>query len=729
MGGAVYPQSSIQKLFVLGLVPVAFNAHQLLPEIHTMLTPISESQSQSLRDDFIAGYPDFKSFKEPGKAFADEELTYKRKLLASFQKSVSREDALAMIASGAGLELLRKMAGKAGHFAHFTAWGKTFGKDDQSATSLLSTLLEVTAVPWTGPETIAPLFRKFVIHQTRPDWAALSVGLWLWRPDDYCPIKISLFRRYAKAEFGIDLPTGAPTAESFAVLRQFLQAFRPVVETWQPRDWVDVQSFVYSLALRKGQSALAPPFDEVFESRGQAHAAFDWIRRGAGYLKLTAESGEDSRIAVTVPVAVTAQFPRRIVFNFGSWPVMSFHGSGKEKASPHFFCLKECIPTRLLNRGPSDSNTSDEEQEFEDVRVPLDEFENPEIQDAFRMSMEALSKKYRDWKGSSYRRHHRPEVYQAIFDPQALDLLLSEGLADEAESPLTPGEQRTFSSEDAMGDIFMPEEQFSGIIEALRIKLNVILQGAPGVGKSYCAKQVAYALMGERDESRVSLIQFHQSYGYEDFIQGWRPNASGGFDLHSGHFYLFCERAMADQTRPYVLIIDEINRGNLSRIFGELMVLLEPDKRGLAMALTYAPEQSFFVPSNLHVLGLMNTADRSLAVVDYALRRRFAFLTLEPNFESDKFAQALRAKGVSKSLIGKIRERMRALNAEIAEDRAQLGPGFQIGHSFFVPRKHVQDEATWFEGVVRWEILPLLQEYWVDDPGKAEQAGARLLET
>lgn len=694
-----------------------------------MILSISDSQAQSLRDTFATAYPDFQSFIEPGKAFAEEELTYKRKLLASFQKSLSREDALAMIASGAGLELLRRMAGKAGHFAHFTAWGKTFGKDDQSATSLLSTLLEITAVPWTGPETVAPLFREFARLGTRPDWAALSVGLWLWRPDDYCPIKISLFRRYAKAEFGIDLPAGAPTAESFAVLRQFLDAFRPVVETWRPRDWIDVQSFVYSLALSKGKSTLAPPFEEIFESREQAHAAFDWIRRGADYLKLTAESDEDSRIAVTVPVSVTQQFRRRIVFNFGKWPVMSFFGPGKEKACPHFFCLKECIPTRLLNRGPSDSNTPDEEQEFEDLRVPLDEFANAEIEDAFRISMEALSKKYRDWKGSSYRRHHRPEVYEAIFDRQALDLLLSEGLAEEAEAPLAPREQRIVSSAEAMHDIFMPEDQFRGIIEALRNKLNVILQGAPGVGKSFCAKQVAFALMGERDESRVSLIQFHQSYGYEDFIQGWRPNTSGGFDLHSGHFYRFCERAMADQNRPYVLIIDEINRGNLSRIFGELMVLLEPDKRGMPMALTYAPEQSFFVPSNLHVLGLMNTADRSLAVVDYALRRRFAFLTLEPSFESDKFAETLRAKGVSESLIGKIRERMRALNAEIAGDRAQLGPGFQIGHSFFVPRKQVQNEAAWFEGVVRWEILPLLQEYWVDDPDKAEQAGARLLES
>ncbi len=414
---------------------------------------------------------------------------------------------------------------------------------------------------------------------------------------------------------------------------------------------------------------------------------------------------------------------------------MCYFGPGKEKGCLHFLCLKDRIPTRALNHAASNLNDvwgqygESSETGYEGARVLLDDFSDPETEDAFRTSMEALEKKYSKWKGSAYRRHHRAEVYAAMFDSQALDLLLSEGLppgADDVELVTLKKEQEQFTFKEAMDELLMPEVQFQGIVETLRHKLNVILQGAPGVGKSFCAKRIAFALMGEKDDARVSLIQFHQSYGYEDFIQGWRPNANGGFELRNGHFYRFCMKARADQNRPYVLIIDEINRGNLSRIFGELMVLLEPDKRGLEMALTYTPDDSFFVPKNLHVIGLMNTADRSLAVVDYALRRRFAFSTLEPRFDSVKFSQALQAKGITKPFIEKIRSRMCALNAQIAGDSTQLGPGFQIGHSFFVPTRDIPDETAWFENVVRWEILPLLEEYWIDDRSSLQKANALL---
>jgi 5-methylcytosine-specific restriction endonuclease McrBC GTP-binding regulatory subunit McrB len=216
------------------------------------------------------------------------------------------------------------------------------------------------------------------------------------------------------------------------------------------------------------------------------------------------------------------------------------------------------------------------------------------------------------------------------------------------------------------------------------------------------------------------LVQFHQSYAYEDFVQGWRPKRDGGFELRNGVFYDFCRSAK--DGRPRVFIIDEINRGNLSKILGEMMLLIEHDKRGadFAVRLTYSDE-SFFVPDNVHVIGLMNTADRSLAMVDYALRRRFVFFNLEPRFQSPAFAELLRIRGAEDSLIRRIVDRMGALNAQIADDTRNLGPGFCLGHSFFCPTESDVLDDSWYATVVRNEIAPLLREYWFDAPGTAER--------
>ncbi|HEX2209744.1 MAG TPA: AAA family ATPase, partial [Longimicrobium sp.] len=266
----------------------------------------------------------------------------------------------------------------------------------------------------------------------------------------------------------------------------------------------------------------------------------------------------------------------------------------------------------------------------------------------------------------------------------------------------------------ALEELFMGQEQFSAILDALARKKNVILEGAPGVGKTFVARRIAWALMREKDNSRVQIVQFHQSYAYEDFVQGWRPQGNG-FGLQDGVFYRFCRKATADPKRDYVFIIDEINRGNLSKIFGELMMLMEADKRGpdFAVPLAYSPETPFYVPENLYLLGMMNTADRSLAMVDYALRRRFSFIRLRPAFGAEQFANHLAVLGASDELVRRIVERMTELNHAIAQDARNLGPGYEIGHSFFVPGDGggTLDDA-WYERVVRQEIEPLLNEYW-----------------
>lgn len=268
----------------------------------------------------------------------------------------------------------------------------------------------------------------------------------------------------------------------------------------------------------------------------------------------------------------------------------------------------------------------------------------------------------------------------------------------------------SYTADDFLQDVYMSEERYNTLTNLLLTKKNIILQGAPGVGKTYAAKRLAYSIMGEKDTSRVKMVQFHQSYSYEDFIMGFRPTQTG-FELKTGVFYEFCRKA-ADDDRPYFFIIDEINRGNLSKIFGELFMLIENDKRGVELQLLYADEQ-FSIPSNVHIIGMMNTADRSLAMLDYALRRRFAFFDILPAFDSTGF-RAYR-KNVNNPKFDKLISAVQQLNEAIASDES-LGEGFCVGHSYFCTNVTINDE--WLKSVVEFELIPLLKEYWFDEPTK-----------
>lgn len=271
-----------------------------------------------------------------------------------------------------------------------------------------------------------------------------------------------------------------------------------------------------------------------------------------------------------------------------------------------------------------------------------------------------------------------------------------------------------YTKSDFLDEVYMTEKRYENLVAVLRNKKNIILQGAPGVGKTFAARRLAWSMMGEKDDSRIEFVQFHQNYSYEDFMMGYKP-VEDGFELKYGIFYRFCQKAANQPDKEFFFIIDEINRGNMSKIFGELLMLIEKDYRGTKATLAYNG-LSFSVPKNLYIIGMMNTADRSLAMIDYALRRRFSFFEVEPGFDSEGFIHY--QNGLNNETLNELVSKVKDLNREIAADKS-LGKGFCIGHSYFCGRDVCTDE--WLHSIVDYDILPMLSEYWFDDANKLQR--------
>ncbi|MGD8119547.1 McrB family protein [Vibrio sp. TRT 2004] len=316
--------------------------------------------------------------------------------------------------------------------------------------------------------------------------------------------------------------------------------------------------------------------------------------------------------------------------------------------------------------------------------------------------------------------------------PNATDLDDEELSAEEVTIQTAPIEPYTIDDIIADG-CFLERESIAKIITQLRHKKNLILQGPPGTGKTWLAKKLAYALMGQKDENSLRAVQFHPNLSYEDFVRGWRPSGEGKLTLVDGPFLEMINEAKKDASIKHVVVIEEINRGNPAQIFGEMLTLLEADKRtpSEALELSYrrAEGERIHIPANLYVVGTMNIADRSLALVDLALRRRFAFFDLKPAL-GEAWRNWVNSKaGIDYDFLQLIEQRIASLNNEISKDR-NLGPQFKIGHSYVTPplNTKIEDAAAWFQGVVETEIGPLLEEYWFDDIERAIKSKDSLVE-
>lgn len=333
--------------------------------------------------------------------------------------------------------------------------------------------------------------------------------------------------------------------------------------------------------------------------------------------------------------------------------------------------------------------------------------------EAWRYS-EEVNKKIREEKKPKVNDESNNFTYREVEDVEK-DLV-----SDSAYIAKVEGEEikyLPYTSEDFFKEVYMDRKEYDILVDLIKNKKNVILQGAPGVGKTFIAKMLAYSIMGEIDYTRVNMIQFHQSYSYEDFIMDFRPSENG-FDLTYGVFYNFCKAAEKDEEKEYFFIIDEINRGNISKIFGELFMLIENDKRGNEVQLLYSDDnEKFSVPENVYIIGMMNTADRSLAMLDYALRRRFSFYDMKPIFDTESFRKY--KEGLSSEKFDSLINAVQNLNEVIYRDDS-LGEGFCIGHSYFCNFKKDMDIDKALNRIVEFELIPLLKEYWFDDPVKVK---------
>lgn len=294
------------------------------------------------------------------------------------------------------------------------------------------------------------------------------------------------------------------------------------------------------------------------------------------------------------------------------------------------------------------------------------------------------------------------EEYEAIID-----------LVRESNLPNGDSDYPLYSKEDFLAEVYVSETKYDQMVNVLERKKNIIVQGPPGVGKTFLSNRLAWSIMGEKDDSRIEFVQFHQNYSYEDFVEGYKPTDEG-FELRKGIFTKFCTRAANNPDVDYFFLIDEINRGNLSKVFGELLMLIENSYRGRKITLPYSGSL-FSVPENVHIVGMMNTADRSLALIDYALRRRFSFVSMTPGFSTAGFTNYQRQH--NNESFDRLLSLIRDLNLEIAKDPS-LGSGFCIGHSYFTEQESIT--ASWLQSVIDYDIVPMLEEYWFDDQDKVE---------
>lgn len=728
---------------------------------------------EELKASFKREMPGFQSFAEPGETYLDHERRYKDELAGLFQAEV--EPLLAEELDDAGAAslttayhgiLTRKLqaANRPQNLIGWQAVDRLKPVDDARSARLghaLNNLLRGDGVAVDRLDVFiaeaGEAFRE--AGATGPQGIARFLGscaLMLQDPNAFVAIRTDLYERGVRQLKDQKFPSYNDEPARVRTALTLTEEVRDALAQagWQPRDLIDIQCFLWVSLMYDGANEESTVFaremasflDRFREVRETPFKTVPDLWSTMGQLKARLE---------TLP-SVQSRPELQIDWSLGKgvWASVPWIAVMDERETTStqtglyivFLVSRDLSEIHLcLMQGTTELvNEHKQSGALPILRARSDQYRAliPDLAAAgFRLD-DDVDLGAEGWRAQSYKAGcvaHLPFATDDLPSDEALEHVM-EALVQAYETVLTGRDAQPtpeaaliapYTIDDALKGLFLEREEFERYLAIWKDKKNLVLQGAPGVGKSFIARRLAYALMGQKDPSRVEVVQFHQSYGYEDFVQGYRPTEDGGFDLRDGVFHRFCEAARKCPGVPHVFIIDEINRGNLSKIFGELMLLIEHDKRAAEWAarLAYAEPEAdpFHVPENVWILGMMNTADRSLSVVDYALRRRFAFVTLKPGFTSSAFGTHLAEAGVSPELISAIVQGMQELNVAISDDRVNLGPGFQIGHSFFTPAAGQAVGRSWFERVVDTEIRPLLEEYWFDAPDRADEWRLRLL--
>ncbi len=728
---------------------------------------------EELKAVFKREMPDFQNFAEPGATYLEHERLYKDELAALFRSEVlplvagELDDAGAAALTTAYHGILTRKLQATGRPQNMIGWqavDRLKPVDNSRSARLgqaLNSLLGEAGVAVDRLDAFivdaGEAFRE--AGATGAQGIARFLGscaLMLQDPNAFVAIRSDLYERGLRRLKDQKFPTYSDEPGRVRTALMLTEAVHDALAEagWQPRDLIDIQSFLWVSLMYDGATEGSTIFAQTVEAflsrfREVRETPFKtvpdlWTTMARLKTSLEALPSIQSRPELQVDwslgkgvwasVPWTAVMDERETTSTQTGLYIVFLVS-RDLSEIHL-CLMQGT-TELVNEHKQSGALPILRARSDQYRALVPELAS----DGFRLD-DDIDLGAEGWRAQSYKAGcvaHMPFATDDLPSDEALESVM-EALVQAYETVLAGRDEQPvpeaspiapYTIDEALKGLFLEREEFERILSIWKDKKNLVLQGAPGVGKSFIARRLAYALMAQKDPSRVEVVQFHQSYGYEDFVQGYRPTQDGGFDLRDGVFHRFCEAARKRPGVPHVFIIDEINRGNLSKIFGELMLLIEHDKRAAEWAarLAYAePEaEPFHVPENVWLLGMMNTADRSLSVVDYALRRRFAFVTLKPGFTSLAFGTHLAEAGVAPDLISAIVQGMQELNVAISDDRVNLGPGFQIGHSFFTPVAGQAVGRGWFERVVETEIRPLLEEYWFDAPDRADEWRLRLL--
>jgi MoxR-like ATPase len=714
---------------------------------------------EEFRAKFLTNFPEFESFPESGDSFYVAERRYKDELRAAFDELVrpllskgrpTNDNDAADLTHAYHAVLTKKLPSdnKPQNLIQWQVFDWLKDNNRERSVALGYAFYDLLAGSgWSTDRLIVfietagtALKRSGATGANGKARLLGSCALMLLDPADFVAIRTDVFSKALEGLAGTKFPSPSDEARrvrlSVDVARQLFKTMQDEWH-WAPRDLIDVQSFLW---VCRGYASAEHSAVKAVASESNAGHRY-WIEKtivrgrrdrmeGDHALGKALWSPQRSKSGGDIYANMRRVEPGDIVFHLTDDEAITGVSIAAQRVDEGFEGVggTEWGAQRSYRIALRDFETLDPPLRREDF---LD-------REPFASALRHLA----GARGGLFYNSHRglnqgaylteaPEELLTVLD-QAYRTVSGHGLphvelrtASEALRPTTP-----YGVDEALDQVFMDRERFEEIMSIWRGKKNIVLQGAPGVGKSFIAKRLAYTLIGVKDAARVQAVQFHQSYGYEDFVQGYRPTDSGGFTRKDGVFFRFCRIAAANPNDPYVFIIDELNRGNLSKILGELMLLVEKDKRGPEWAthLTYSSEEdpAFYVPENVYLIGMMNTADRSLSLVDYALRRRFSFVTLEPAYSHPKFREHLSRVGVQEDTIDRVVAGMTDLNAAIAADKINLGTGFRIGHSFFVPDAN-EVSSNWHRRVVETEIQPLLEEYWFDDPAKADAWRERLL--